>query len=169
MVEERPDRFVRAFAGCLDHVSAGKLTPMGPVATKLLKDLRRAQGNNVRDLHALRQTRDLMNNLERDRQDVDEVLPPDHRQWMHTFQLLATVANGMLGMDPLRKLAIRVDEANAYYMPGGPPMSPVFEYSQLGGSRTYRSDRPKKRWRPSSQTWEPRSGYLRSWQRQLAY
>lgn len=97
---------------------------MGPVAQKLLKELRKAKAGVV-DLTAFREAKKLKSEIEADPEL--EGLPANHQAWMRVFKVLAGLAHALLGMHALRKLAQRVDDADAEYMPGGPPQSPILD------------------------------------------
>lgn len=99
---------------------------MGPVAQRVIHELRNARRNQVVDLQALREARELYQELDVEDDDLSR-LPPDQGTWMKAFQTLAALSNFLLGADALRPLAKRVNEAEDHYMPGGPPMSPVLD------------------------------------------
>ena len=91
---------------------------MKPVATKLVKELRKAKRSAVIDLAALREAKELQQALEGMDGEVHG-LPPNHAAWMHVFKVLAGLAHTLLGTHALRKLSERVEAAEAEYMPGG--------------------------------------------------
>lgn len=100
---------------------------MGPTASKLAKELRKLQRSNVVDLSAVRQARAFARELSDLPQDMLAELPPNHVAWMQAFKLLGSLGRFLLGSHTLRKLSRVVDDAEAYYMPGGPPMSPILD------------------------------------------
>jgi hypothetical protein len=101
---------------------------MGPVGTKLLKELRKAARRPVIDLGAFRDAR---KRVEAQTLDEDEAadtgLSPNHAAWMQAFEALAGIAHALLGTATLRKHALRVEAADEEYMPGGPPSSPILD------------------------------------------
>lgn len=109
---------------------------LGPVARKVLAEIRRAPGRDVVDLNVFRQAREhgaapategqtegltegLIDELD------DSGLPPGHRMWMRAIAELSDIAWPLLEARPLRKLEERLAESDERYMPGGPPMSPL--------------------------------------------
>jgi len=109
-------------------VSLGRLAGMRPVATKLLKELRKAKRSAVTDLAVVREAKELQQALEAMDGEVNG-LPPNHAAWMHVFKVLAGLAHTLLGTHALRKLSDRVEAADEEYMPSGPPMSPILDWS----------------------------------------
>lgn len=96
---------------------------MGPIASKVLGEIRKAKRGQVVDLQALRALRDLPAEVK----DDLGVLPVHHAQWIVTFKLLAPLAHSLLGTHALRKAADSLASAEQEYEPGGPPLSPIFD------------------------------------------
>lgn len=99
---------------------------MGPIAQRIISELRNAQRSNVVDLQALREARELPPEIDTEDDDLSR-LPPDQAAWMAAFKTLGGLSSILLGAEALQPLAKRMDEAEEYYMPGGPPMSPVLD------------------------------------------
>lgn len=98
---------------------------MGPLATKVLREVRRSQSNIVspqsaRDVTAFEAA------LAGKRPELSG-MPPNHARWMAIFELLGKGVTALTGLHALRKLGPRIDQAEEEYMPGGPPMSPVLD------------------------------------------
>lgn len=103
------------------------LPRMQPVASKVLQEIRKAKRSQVIDLRAARELREVVASLADDDAEAAGVLPIQHAQWMSAFKLLSQLAHPLLGLRALRKFADRVRELEEELMPGGPPMSPVFD------------------------------------------
>ena len=99
---------------------------MGPVAAKIVKELRKAKRAAVIDLAAVRDARELSHAMDVAMPGSDD-LPPNHAAWMRSFAVMTAFAGGLLETHALRKLADRVAAADEEYMPGGPPQSPVLD------------------------------------------
>lgn len=99
---------------------------MGPIATKLARDLRRTVRKPVVDLAVMRELQQMQRDVA-DAADTADRLPPNHAAWMRAFHVLGNVAQFALGASALRKLADRVGAADDEYMPGGPPQSPLLD------------------------------------------
>jgi hypothetical protein len=99
---------------------------MGPVATKLARDLRRTARKPVIDLAAMRDLQQMQREIAGSA-DETSPLPPNHAAWMHVFKVLGSLAHLALSTSALRKLADRVAAADDEYMPGGPPQSPILD------------------------------------------
>ena len=99
---------------------------MGPVAQRVISELRHAKRSNVIDLQALREVRELHQESDAEDDDLSR-LPPDQATWMKAFKTLGALSHILLGTEALQPLAKRMDEAEGYYMLGGPPMSPVLD------------------------------------------
>jgi hypothetical protein len=99
---------------------------MGPIATKLARDLRRTARKPVVDLAAIRDLQQVRLGIARAAEEASQ-LPPNHHAWMRVFHVLGNIAQLALGSSALRKLADRVDAADSEYMPGGPPQSPILD------------------------------------------
>lgn len=97
---------------------------MGPVASKLLKEIRKSRRSKVVQLDDFRDAAARRDEAETLPEEL-EALPPNHREWMRFFQLVSPAAADLLGSKALRKLAIRIEAIEEEYMPGDPPMSPV--------------------------------------------
>jgi hypothetical protein len=117
-------------AGAHDPLSqvrfAGRPARMGPVASKVIKELRKAKQSRVVELGALREARALAHSLADASEDAEH-LAPNHAHWMQVFRVLASLGNALLGTSSLRKLGERVEAADQEYMPGGPPSSPILD------------------------------------------
>jgi hypothetical protein len=100
---------------------------MGPLAKKLLRELQKARTRKVIDLSPLREARAFHADVAEHLRTLSDELPPQHLAWMQRFSILASLAEALLAMRPLEKLAERIDDAHETYMPGGPPMSPVLD------------------------------------------
>ena len=98
---------------------------MGPIAAKVLKEIRKPKHAKVIDLRAVRELRELTS-VQADVESQDG-LPPAHAEWMRAFHVLFDLASNLLNTSALRKLAEQVAAAQEEYMPGGPPMSPIFD------------------------------------------
>jgi hypothetical protein len=99
---------------------------MGPVAQRVISELRHAPTSNVVDLQSLREARELHQEIDAEDDDLSR-LPPDQATWMKAFKTLGALSHFLLGAEALQPLAKRIDEAEQYYMPGGLPMSPVLD------------------------------------------
>jgi len=99
---------------------------MGPIAQRVITELRHAKTSNAVDLQVLREARQLVPEIDVEDDDLSR-LPPHHAAWMKAFTILGTFSHFLLGTEPLQPLAKRIDEAEQHYMPGGPPMSPVLD------------------------------------------
>ena len=104
---------------------------MGPVASKILKGIKRARSRDVVDLDAYRAARQRGDDGTGAPGLSDEVVrqlegfPPSTRFWMGAFAELMRFMAPCLGLRELARLAQRLDAAEEAYMPGGPPTSPV--------------------------------------------
>ena len=98
---------------------------MGPLASKVLKELRRSRSNVV----SLAVARDIATFERMVAANAEDLagLPAGHRRWLLTFGLLAQFAHAVSELHAFRKLRQRVAEADEEYMPGEPPLSPVLD------------------------------------------
>lgn len=102
------------------------VTSVGPIAQRVISGLRHAKRSNVVDLQSLREARELHQEIDAEDDDLSR-LPPDQGTWMKAFKTLGALSHLLLGAEALQPLANRIDEAEQYYMPEGPPMSPVLD------------------------------------------
>ncbi len=100
---------------------------MGPLTQKLLKELRSARKSNIIDLAPLREARKAQRQLSEDLRAQAHAFPPQHGAWMEHLLTLTNLGNSMLRSRALAKLAERIEAAHELYMPGGPPMSPIYD------------------------------------------
>jgi hypothetical protein len=98
---------------------------VGPIARKLISDLRREERRGVVDLAAYREARD------RAAERADDVgidgLPAANVFWMLALRELARCAFVLLNSKHLGRLARRIEQSEEEYMPGGPPSSPLLD------------------------------------------
>ena len=83
---------------------------MGPIAQRVISELGHAKRSNVVDLHALREARELYQEIDAEDDDLSR-LPPDQAAWMAAFKTLGGLSSILLGAEALQPLANRMDEA----------------------------------------------------------
>lgn len=106
---------------------ASSVSPRGPIAKRVIADLRKQSKRKVVDLGELRQAKmEGMNLLDSvvSRQDLSQY-DPLHGVYVYAQNLLSVFVEQIAELPPLAKLADAYFRAEEEYMPSGPPMSPL--------------------------------------------
>jgi len=124
---------------------------MRPIATKVARELKRHSRAKVVDLDVVREAKAYVDSMSAPLPDLDDLdVTAGHRLWMNVTRDLVAFAWPLLGLNRLRKLADRIELSEEQYMPGGPPMSPIWTRSTPTGRW------PTRAWACGARPW-PRS------------
>lgn len=103
------------------------LAKPGPIATRLVKELRKLKGARVVDLGAFREGTKNAAELQKSVATRDDLADfhPAHALYVHVQNQVSVLAEQLTALPATAKLADRIEAAQDEYMPGGPPMSPL--------------------------------------------
>jgi hypothetical protein len=103
------------------------LAQPGPIATRLVKELRKVKSGRVVDLGAFREGTKNAAELQKSvatRDDLSD-FHPAHALYVYVQNQVSVLAEQLTALPATAKLADVIEAAQDEYMPGGPPMSPL--------------------------------------------
>ena len=97
----------------------------GPIAQKLLKEIKKARSAKVLDLEVARSARATFDEIEQRARASHAEAPPLFALYAYVHNVITVVAEVPIDHPALRKHADRIARAEDEYLPSGPPMSPL--------------------------------------------
>lgn len=99
----------------------------GPIATRLVREVRKVKGARVVDLRAFREGTTNAAELQKSVATRDDLTDfhPSHALYVYVQNQVSVLAEQLTALPATAKLADRIEAAQDEYMPGGPPMSPL--------------------------------------------
>ncbi|MBI5481906.1 MAG: hypothetical protein HY906_23830 [Deltaproteobacteria bacterium] len=103
------------------------LAKPGPIATRLVREVRKVKGARVVDLRAFREGATKAAELQKSVASRDDLsdFHPAHALYVYVQNQVSVLAEQLTALPATSKLADRIEAAQDEYMPGGPPMSPL--------------------------------------------